>query len=81
MESEILTLDEAAAALKVAPEAVELLLVAGDVAGRHIGGEWRTTLRALVCYVEGVSLESACCPPGTCCTPDGQSAQGGGGCC
>ena len=76
MESEILTLNEAATVLKAEPDTLEALLAAGEIAGRHIGGEWRTTLRALVCYVEGVAIDAPCCPPGACCPPNGGTSSG-----
>ena len=38
---EVLTLDQAAALLKVAPEAVRARAEAGDLPGRRFGTEWR----------------------------------------
>jgi hypothetical protein len=79
MDCEILTVEEAASMLKVGPQVVTDLLVSSELPGRHIGGAWRTTRRALVSYVDGVPLQtvcctpSECCPPGECCAPD-QSA-------
>jgi hypothetical protein len=69
MEDEILTIEEAAAMLKVEPAVVTDLLVSNELPGRHIGGAWRTTRRALVSYVDGVPLQAACCGPGECCPP------------
>jgi hypothetical protein len=70
MDDAILTLDEAAGLLKVAPETLADLLMSGEVAGRNIGGEWRTTRRALAYFVDGgVGSQAACCPPGMCCGP------------
>lgn len=87
MSDEIFTVDEAAQFLKVAPDVVAGLLETNEVAGRRIGGEWRTTKRALVSYVDGVPLQVACCPPG-CCSPEEMAAAGvncctpdGGNCC
>ena len=86
MNDEILTIDEAAALLKVAPAIVADLLVSSELAGRHIGGEWRTTKRALISYVDGVPLQMECCPPGMCCLPSSEMAElsspaAGGRCC
>lgn len=75
----VLTLDEAAAFLKAAPEVIQGLLETGELKGRQIAGEWRTTSRAAISYVDGVPLNGACCTSEdgtvTCCQP-GQS-----GCC
>ena len=70
MDNEILTVDEAAAMLKVSAQVVTDLLVSNELPGRHIGGSWRTTRRALVSYVDGVPLQSVCCVPGECCPPN-----------
>lgn len=68
MEKEILTADEAAALLQVAPDTVIDLLKTSELAGRKVGGEWRTTRRALVHFIDGLSEGgSMCCPPGMCC--------------
>lgn len=80
MDDEILTLEEAAAFLKVAPETLPDFFKTGDLAGRFIAGEWRTTRRAVVSFVEGIALESPCCPPGTCCPPSSSSGAGAGCC-
>jgi hypothetical protein len=77
MDAEILTLDEAAALLKVAPEIVLNLLLTSEIPGRSIGGEWRTTKRALVSFIDGVPLQMGCCGPDMCCTPGAS----GRGCC
>jgi excisionase family DNA binding protein len=71
MDDEILTVDEAAAMLKVDATVVTDLLVSNELPGRHIGGQWRTTRRALVSYVDGVPLQAMCCAPGECCTAEG----------
>ena len=73
MDSEILTIDEAAGLLKVAPEVVLNLLLTSELAGRNISGEWRTTKRALVSFVDGAPLQINCCGPESCC---GEGAQG-----
>ena len=77
MDSEILTVDEAAGLLKVAPEVVLNLLLTSELAGRNVGGEWRTTKRALVSFVDGVPLQMSCCVPDTCCSTGTQAR----GCC
>lgn len=63
MSEEILTIEEAAGHLKVTPEIVGGLLENGDLPGRRIGGEWRTTTRALLGYVDGQSAQASCCIP------------------
>lgn len=75
MDDDILTAEEAAGLLKVAPEVVIQLLMASELAGRSIGGEWRTTKRALMSFVDGVPLQASCCPADGCRTPG--SMQGG----
>ena len=71
MDDEILTLGEAAHLLKIPQEKVLDLLMSADLAGRDIGGEWRTTKRALISFVDGAPIAGGgCCGPGgTCCTP------------
>lgn len=78
MDDDILTVDEAARLLKVAPDIVTRLLMASEIAGRNIGGEWRTTRRALLSFVDGVPLSTACCPSDGCCSSAGCSS---GRCC
>ncbi len=80
MGQKILNVEEAAKMLKVSPDAVGDLLQSGDIPGKQIAGEWRTTSRALVNYVDGLGDGVVCCPPGTtCCTPAENAA--GGSCC
>ncbi len=71
MDDEILTLGEAAHLLKIPQEKVLDLLMSADLAGRNIGGEWRTTKRALISFVDGAPIAggSCCGPGGTCCAP------------
>lgn len=76
MDDEILTVDEAAGLLKIAPQQVLDLLMSADLAGRNIGGEWRTTKRALVTFVDGIGATSGCCGPGMCCPPAASAAPG-----
>lgn len=66
MEYDILTVNEAAAILKLAPEKVLDLLMSADLAGRSIGGEWRTTRRAVATFVDGLGQGAGCCGPGCC---------------
>ena len=75
MDDEILTVDEAARLLKAPAESVLQLLLSNELAGRNIGGEWRTTKRALISFVDGAPLQSSCCSSDMCCTP-GMSATG-----
>ncbi|MBX7255743.1 MAG: helix-turn-helix domain-containing protein [Candidatus Hydrogenedentes bacterium] len=84
MEDEILTIEEAAKLLKVSPEIVADLLKSSDLVGRTIGGQWRTTKRALLSFVDGAPLAMSCCPPEMCCSPGSPAADGSGsrrGCC
>jgi hypothetical protein len=79
MNEEILTLEEAAQFLKVDAHVIGSLLEAEELPGRLIGGQWRTTKRALISYVDSVPIQVACCTPaegmeGACCQP-------GTGCC
>ncbi|MFP6617679.1 MAG: helix-turn-helix domain-containing protein [Candidatus Hydrogenedentota bacterium] len=77
MTDTVLTLDDAAKFLKVSPETVEGLLEGEELPGRQIGGEWRTTTRAVISFVDGVPLQVACCTSGACCT----TAEGSALCC
>lgn len=74
MNDEILTIDEAAHYLKVNVDLVGQLLESGEVPGRKVGGEWRTTRRALASFVDGVPLGGACC-----CVP--VETESSAGCC
>jgi len=78
VDDEILTVNEAAELLKVSPELVLELLLASELAGRNIGGEWRTTKRALVSFVDGAPIQasSSCCSSEMCCTPGARNASG-----
>lgn len=82
MNDEVLTIEEAARFLKVAPDIVSGLLKGDELPGKEIGGQWRTTKRALVSYVDSVPLQGGCC-----CVPvaSGSMAEmamaGGGNCC
>ena len=80
---EILTVEDAAGLLKVAPDVVLNLLLSSELPGRNIAGQWRTTKRALVSYVDGVPLQMSCCTPEMCCMPaaDGSQTATGRGCC
>ena len=78
MSKKILNLSDAAKMLSIDAGVVEALLRQGEIAGREIGGEWRTTARAVLNYVDG-GVGTMCCPPGTCCVPADQAVAGG--CC
>lgn len=69
MPEDILTVDEAAQLLKIAPQAVLDLLMSSDLPGRNLGGEWRTTRRALIGFIDGLDQAGGCCGPGMCCPP------------
>lgn len=77
---QVLTLDEAAELLKVSPELVQEYLNKGELAGRKLDGEWRTTSRAVINFVDGLSNHMMCCTTSdgktVCCTPSES-----GGCC
>ncbi len=78
MDSEILTVEEAAAILQVPHDVVLNLLVTSELAGRCVAsGQWRTTRRALASFVDGAPLQANCCGPEMCCTP----GAAGQGCC
>ena len=76
----VLTLEEAAELMKVAPGLVERHLESGELAGRKLDGEWRTTSRAVLEFVDGLSARMACCTTAdgktVCCGPEGSC-----GCC
>lgn len=85
MNDEVLTIEEAAGVLKVDAGVVTELLESGKLPGRLVGGAWRTTTRAIVGFVDGISEGVSCCVPvpaegaeGTvvCCQP-----ASGGKCC
>jgi excisionase family DNA binding protein len=75
----VLTAKEAARYLRVSFETIESLLESGELVGRKIGDEWRTTTRAVLSFVDGVPLQMTCCT-----TEDGQTVccqPGESGCC
>lgn len=74
MEREILTVEEAADMLGSTPEFIVELLSSNELPGRLVSGEWRTTKRALVSFVDGVPLVATCCTTDSCCTPASQSS-------
>jgi excisionase family DNA binding protein len=82
VSDKIFTPKEAAKCLKVASETVIELLESGDLPGRQIGGEWRTTRRAIMSFVDGVPLQqTVCCTPTVCCTEGDQTTDGTTRCC
>ena len=84
MHEEILTVEQAAGLLKVPSETVIELLLANELPGRSIGGQWLTTKRALMSFVDGAPLSGMCCTSDSCCTPVAQAggiATGRGCCC
>jgi excisionase family DNA binding protein len=50
---EVLTLDEAAALLRLDADAVEAAARAGELPGREVGGEWRFGRAALLHWLAG----------------------------
>ena len=75
MSDKVLTLKGAAKLLRVTSDTVETLLESGQLAGRQIEGEWRTTRRAVLFYIDGGAGRADCCPPGC------GAAEGAKGCC
>ncbi|GMW03358.1 MAG: hypothetical protein AMXMBFR84_44920 [Candidatus Hydrogenedentota bacterium] len=69
MDPDILTVGEAASLLRMEPAKVVELLMAGELPGRNTGNEWLTTRRAILGFVDGLSMQSGCCGPGMCCPP------------
>lgn len=79
MSDKVLTLDGAAKYLKLSTEVTQGLLESGELTGKQIAGEWRTTYRAALNCIDGglgsmacctnVDGETVCCPPGStgCC--------------
>jgi excisionase family DNA binding protein len=53
--AEVLTLEEAAAFLRVEAIAVEESARRGELPGRRLGGEWRFSRDALLAWLEGSS--------------------------
>jgi len=49
--AEVLTLEEAAELLRVAPDALRGRVEAGDVPGRRLGDEWRFSREALLAWL------------------------------
>ena len=79
MTDEILTLEGTAQFLKVSIEAVNGLVESGELPGRRIDGEWRTTSRAVLGFVDGAAAQSSmCCVP---VAASGELVAVGGGCC
>jgi len=74
MDDEILSVEAAAGLLKVAPATVIGLLMSSELAGRNVGGQWLTTKRAIVTFVDGLSTQAGCCGPGMCCVPNAAMA-------
>jgi excisionase family DNA binding protein len=53
VQDEVLTLDEAAALLKVSPDAVQALAKSGALPGRRVGKEWRFSRQAVIAWLAG----------------------------
>jgi hypothetical protein len=81
MQDEILTQEEAEALLRVAPDALAPFIESGELVGRNIAGAWRTTRRAVICFVEGVPLDISFCEPGDCCDDESPESGTQGRCC
>jgi hypothetical protein len=63
VNNNVLTLQEAALFLKVRPETVVALLESQEIAGRLLDGDWRTTQRAVLYFVDGGVGTTNCCVP------------------
>src|SRR5262245_11325124 len=50
-DDSVLTLDEAASLLKLAPDAVQARVEAGDLPGRRFGNEWRFSRLAVLAWL------------------------------
>ena len=82
MDEDILGLEEAAHYLKVKAELLGQFLDSGELAGRKIGGEWRTTRRALASFIDGVPMTwNCCCMPAEMEQDSGCCQQSGERCC
>ncbi|MCC6697340.1 MAG: helix-turn-helix domain-containing protein [Candidatus Hydrogenedentes bacterium] len=81
MDEDILSLEEAAHYLKVKAELLSPFLESGELAGRKIGGEWRTTRRAIASFVDGAPLSGSCCVPVEMQQESGCCQQSTGRCC
>lgn len=82
MSDEVLTIEEAAGVRKVTADVVTGLLEDGDLPpGRPIGGEWRTTKRALVSYVDCIPLQMGCCCAPVASASGAEMSASGVGCC
>ena len=56
---EVLTLEEAAALLRVPPADVLTLIEAGDIPARLVGGQWRLARGAVLDWLRGEGLSGA----------------------
>ena len=73
MSQKVLSVKAAAKFAGVSTEAIQRLLESRELAGRQIDGQWRTTQRAVLHYIDGGIGSSVGC----CCPAPGE----GGGCC
>jgi excisionase family DNA binding protein len=59
---EVLTLEEAAALLRVAPADVAAMVDTGDLPGRRVGSQWRFARSAVLAWLAGVSPHTSVVP-------------------
>lgn len=79
MSQKVLSVKAAAKFAGVSTDAIQRLLESRELAGRQIDGQWRTTRRAVLHYIDGgIGTSAGCCCP----APGAGGAGGaGGGCC
>ena len=63
MDPDILTVDQAAAMLHVSRDLVMELLLSNELPGRSLGGQWLTTKRAVIHFVDGGAHTLGPTPP------------------
>lgn len=57
MTDEVLTIDDAAIFMKMAPKTIRKLLKDGTLPGRQVGKQWRITKRSLLDLIDGGEAE------------------------
>lgn len=64
MSDKVLSVKAAAKFAGVSASAIQGLLESRELAGRQIDGEWRTTRRAVLHYIDGgIGTVTGCCCP------------------
>jgi excisionase family DNA binding protein len=57
MTDEVLTIEDAAELMKLAPKTIKKMMKEGTIPGRRIGRQWRTTKRALLDCIDGRGID------------------------